>query len=313
MKIYAPEYYKKFKCTADKCENSCCIGWEIDIDGQTFEKYKGVQGHFGKRLRKCISDGAMDERHFILGESDRCPFLNGNNLCDIYIELGEENLCDICRAHPRFRNFYDSRTEVGLGLCCEAAADLILEWQQPFSLIVIDEDDEDESFDDLEDVFFDLREKAFEIIQNGKISAEEIVSVLLETFGQSADTVSLQNKIKFYLSLEILDDEWKMILENALACKRFDYDIFKSKEGQNIQRQLLLYFVYRHTAEGIYDGTFGAWIKFSVLGLEMIKALCAASEKPDVECFKDIARRYSAEIEYSEENTEKLLSLLCMN
>ena len=32
MKLFAPEYYKQFKCIADKCTHSCCIGWEIDID-----------------------------------------------------------------------------------------------------------------------------------------------------------------------------------------------------------------------------------------------------------------------------------------
>ena len=31
--VYAePDFYGKFKCTAEKCRHSCCIGWEIDID-----------------------------------------------------------------------------------------------------------------------------------------------------------------------------------------------------------------------------------------------------------------------------------------
>ena len=25
IKLYAPKYYKNFKCIADKCEHSCCI------------------------------------------------------------------------------------------------------------------------------------------------------------------------------------------------------------------------------------------------------------------------------------------------
>ena len=43
MKLYAPSYYKKFKCIADKCEHSCCIGWEIDIDEETLEKYEKLE------------------------------------------------------------------------------------------------------------------------------------------------------------------------------------------------------------------------------------------------------------------------------
>ena len=31
MKLYAPKYYNEFKCIADKCTHSCCVGWEIDM------------------------------------------------------------------------------------------------------------------------------------------------------------------------------------------------------------------------------------------------------------------------------------------
>ena len=125
MKIYVPNYYKNFRCIAGACKHSCCIGWEIDIDEDTLEVYKNVGGCFGKRLNESISPG--EDTHFILAENERCPFLNDENLCDIYIELGEDNLCQICSDHPRFRNFYSDRIEMGLGLCCEAATDLILE------------------------------------------------------------------------------------------------------------------------------------------------------------------------------------------
>ena len=33
MQIIVPDYYKEFSCIADHCRHSCCIGWEIDIDG----------------------------------------------------------------------------------------------------------------------------------------------------------------------------------------------------------------------------------------------------------------------------------------
>ena len=34
-KIY-PRYFEEFKCIGGKCEDSCCIGWNIDIDKITF-------------------------------------------------------------------------------------------------------------------------------------------------------------------------------------------------------------------------------------------------------------------------------------
>ncbi len=308
MKTFVPEYYNNFKCIADKCRHSCCIGWEIDIDGKTFDKYMKVKGRFGERLQKCISKGK--ESCFILGEDERCPFLNHNNLCDIYIELGEENLCDICKDHPRFRNFFGSRLEMGLGLCCEAATELILSWEKRFDLSVADENSDIETEDDEEKVFFAIRGKAFEIIQNNTKTVEECAVELLETFNIDFSQKSINEWIDVFLSLEILDPGWSEILESARDSKKTKKGFFESEKGQNAQRQLLLYFLYRHMADGIYDGTLGARIAFSVLSLEMIKSLCVASEKTDFDTFKDIARRYSVEIEYNEENTGKLIDEL---
>ena len=86
-----PSYYKDFKCIADKCTHNCCIGWEIDIDEDTANYYKNLGGEIGKRMRECID--FSETPHFILGEGDRCPFLNGDNLCDIIINCGKEHLC----------------------------------------------------------------------------------------------------------------------------------------------------------------------------------------------------------------------------
>ena len=123
MPLYAPDYYKAFKCTADKCRHNCCIGWEIDIDAGSLDFYKSVTGRLGERLKENIVSG--DTSYFKLKKDRRCPFLNSNNLCDIITELGEHRLCQICADHPRFRNIFENRTEIGLGLCCEAAAELI--------------------------------------------------------------------------------------------------------------------------------------------------------------------------------------------
>ena len=34
-KVTLPHYFKEFKCIGGKCEDSCCIGWDIDIDERT--------------------------------------------------------------------------------------------------------------------------------------------------------------------------------------------------------------------------------------------------------------------------------------
>ena len=39
-RIVMPDYSEGFRCIAGKCRHSCCIGWEIDIDEKTYEKYR---------------------------------------------------------------------------------------------------------------------------------------------------------------------------------------------------------------------------------------------------------------------------------
>lgn len=117
MILRVPSYYKEFACIADRCRDSCCIGWEIDIDEDTFSYYKNVEGTFGKRLREHMM--ADEVNSFTLRENGWCPFLNEQKLCDICIELGEEALCEVCTEYPRFTMEYENVREKVLSLSCE--------------------------------------------------------------------------------------------------------------------------------------------------------------------------------------------------
>lgn len=52
--------------------------------------------------------------------------MNHEKLCDIYINLGKEQMCKTCRTYPRHVEVYGSLHEVSLSLSCPAAAELIL-------------------------------------------------------------------------------------------------------------------------------------------------------------------------------------------
>ena len=138
--VYVPNYYASFKCIADACRHSCCVGWEIDVDADALARFDTVGGSMGERLRRSI-DREADPPCFILTHDERCPFLHENGLCDLITELGEDSLCHICADHPRFRNILPDRVELGLGLCCEAAAKLILEQTEPFGVVELPPED----------------------------------------------------------------------------------------------------------------------------------------------------------------------------
>lgn len=128
MRLRVPYYYKDFKCIAGACKDSCCVGWEIDIDGDTFAYYQELEGDFGDRLRSSMAKG--EENTFVL-ENGRCPFLNRQNLCDICLELGEEALCQVCTEYPRFVTEYGDVTEKSLALSCEVVGKLVFGRKEP--------------------------------------------------------------------------------------------------------------------------------------------------------------------------------------
>lgn len=33
---------KEFSCIGSSCEDTCCIGWQVDLDKETYLKYKKV-------------------------------------------------------------------------------------------------------------------------------------------------------------------------------------------------------------------------------------------------------------------------------
>lgn len=243
-----PHYYEKFSCTADQCPDTCCAGWQIVIDENSLEKYSNVSGDFGIRLLNSI-----DWREGIFEQyGKRCSFLNSENLCDIYKELGAEALCDTCRLYPRHIEEFENLREFSLSLSCPVAAKMILECQEPVKFLE-EQDEQEECEDDFEDFDFllfdcllEVREKLFSIVQNRKIPVEKRMFCVLRTAKNLQDALDegelferdfisdmelyLQEEIKgfsggFYetvqvlrkdlLRLEVLREEWKANLKAA--------------------------------------------------------------------------------------------------
>lgn len=304
MKELTPNYYKKFRCIADKCTHSCCVGWEIDIDENTLFYYKSLDTPMGERIRHNI-DGQTP--HFVLTKDERCPFLNTKGLCDIITECGEDALCDICRLHPRFSNFFDSFVETGLGLCCEEAVRIVLCETEKFSIGIPDED----CITDEERDFLSHREKIFALLQDREKSIYDRFCALAEGYGFEFD-FSVDSLCEIYLSLERLDEKWTDMLE-ALKDFSFDCEIFKSSDFALIFEQLSCYFVFRHFADALWYEDYVERIRFVLLSCYLVGALVSKIEndnkKISNEEIFDVVRMYSSEVEYSVENMQILLTL----
>ncbi|MBE7041710.1 MAG: hypothetical protein E7400_07075 [Ruminococcaceae bacterium] len=299
MKEAVPNYYRKFKCIAEKCRHNCCIGWEIDIDEVAMAQYQAMEGDIGERIRKNIEG---EPPHFILGAGDRCPFLNDEGLCDIICALGEDALCDICTLHPRFRNFYSDFFETGLGLCCEEAARLILSEKEPFSVLM----PADVTLSEEEELFFAKRQAIFDLLQDRTKSIGKRFSALAKAFGFDF-CFSLGELCKLYLSLERLDENWTEVLR-GLQDFSFDGRIFEEVEFQIPFEQLSVYFVFRHLTDAMWDGDYASRIYFALMSCYLIGAVWAKCGVFNLEKMAEVARQYSAEVEYSEENLDALMN-----
>ena len=308
MKVYAPSYYGKFKCIADKCKHSCCVGWEIDIDEESLERYKRIEGEFGERIRKNISFNA-EAPHFITDNNEKCPFLNECGLCDMITELGEDSLCEICAVHPRFRNFFSDRIEIGLGLSCEAAAEIVLSETEKTSLVEIEgSDDLEEEPDGDEKEFFAERDRILEVIQDRSIPVFRRLIKVCEMLGASLESVSAETVARLFPPLEYMNEDFGIKLFYVFM-KNDAVDV--NEEWELPLEQLAVYFIMRHTADGLYGGDLPERVAFSALCVEAVYRVAVDRMREEgigfFEALCDTARVFSSEIEYSTENVDTLI------
>lgn len=233
---------KEFSCVGPNCTDTCCAGWDVNIDEATFNKYENGSDNLkalvtDKYIRNNILDDSFNYGFMIIDEQNNCPFLNENMLCDIHGSCGEDNLSITCKRYPRVFNIIDDIYEKsGLPSCREVCNKAFLN-KEKMEFIEWEEDlDEDaveirrmidsEAFsgtDSLLQYFWDIRIISINILQNRDFSIEERLNILKN----------------FYTELEVLREEAlsdtkdyydiEMLLEN-FGDDSIDFDSLKGEE-----------------------------------------------------------------------------------
>ncbi len=293
MKLYAPEYYKNFICIADKCEHSCCIGWEIDIDESTFEKYKNLKNSYAPNIINSIS--LQETPHFKLCAHDRCPHLNENGLCKIILNVGEDYLCDICREHPRFYN-YTRIAEVGLGMSCREAARIILSSPNYDVFEEIGELTADEDVIALDGI--SERTKLYKTLRDENIDYKTKLERIYREYGINVGDDS--EWLKIIDSLEYLDNTHKELFMTYSSQTR------PNGKDEYLERALA-YFIYRHCTEAFDEEDFCSRLAFCLFCERLLASLMSSQKAESLQEIAVLASIISEEIEYSEDNTESLM------
>lgn len=306
MILRIPDYFEDFACIGGKCKKSCCIGWELEVDPDTFDYYQTVPGPFGNRIRNELKKGETDEFcGFTLPVDGRCPFLNSDNLCDIVLELGEEALCDICSNYPRHTFSYGNYLEKGLTISCEEACRLLFEAKEGlrFKEIEIPDSDFDEEDDITEDeiIEFEHRQLAlFEILYDVDLTFDEKINRICGSHDYP-ELRSKEERLHILSILEPIDSEWIDSMGGLL--NRIDSeDLPWDNEAYS---KLLTYFLYRYLPRGLYDGDLGSKIRFAVFCVYCIRDL-----ENLLLHLPTAASQFSREVEHSDENIDRIMEEL---
>jgi len=130
VKRLQPTSYHAFRCIGADCEDTCCVGWIVNVDKNTYEGYqRSDDPELGPRLHELVTintDRTNDDNYARINlNGPACPFLD-EGLCSVQKKLGEESLPLMCSAYPRVMNVVDDVLQRSLDLSCPEAARIVL-------------------------------------------------------------------------------------------------------------------------------------------------------------------------------------------
>ena len=334
MKDIYPLYSKYFMCIAGDCPDTCCAGWEIVIDKKFQEIYKADSSPAAKKaVSKMYED---DEGDVCLKlNNGRCPMLNAGNLCEIYIDMGKDALCDVCRIYPRFNKECDNANITGISLSCPEAARLILE-DESYGRLNSGFEFNDEYANTVAEItsylkekiiengFFNIYDKAQriqdELLFDDKESAMCIAKEPCETFKAPDICEVLELSEKIY-ELEILTDEWKKLIEKLICHldKAKTDKLYMKKRNDALKncaslkeiKNIGIYYLYKYMPEAIDSGdiTYSGAISYYALLIifELYAMEYAQNNALPFERKLRLAQLFSKELEHNEDNLNSLI------
>ncbi len=125
-----PNYMAEFKCIGEKCKDSCCTGFNIDIDQNTFNKYisstdKKINSISKQYIKKNKNNSNLSFAQ-IERKNNACAFLSDKKLCNAYSFLGKEHLSVGCSTYPRVIKKFSGTNFIAGELSCPEVSRLCL-------------------------------------------------------------------------------------------------------------------------------------------------------------------------------------------
>lgn len=321
--------FASFRCIAGACPDTCCAGWEVDLDEDTLRRYHQLPGALGNEIRSAICQ--EDDYTFFRLKNGQCLFLNKEKLCRLILALGEDSLSVTCREHPRFWEEYGNTRETCLSISCPEAARLLLE--EPLELCVQETDESAPEDPELNPAFFRqllIYRRALFALSRSHRSLADRLSLALDAaengitlpeddeippdFWDSLPAPPLQLSLTDYFaameSMEFTRPQLKELLPRVIASGA-PLPLADS-EAADAGGRILFYFLYRYVLRGVWSGLVAEKVRFAVYSTAAILALSQHMDAPSAHLqILDAAVLYSREVEHSPENLELLYEHLC--
>lgn len=243
MQIYAPDYYKKFTCIADKCPITCCQEWKIAVDDDTYNRWCHIQPPKDMESQHAaLSEYTYDRdgQHIItLTGHKKCPFLLESKLCRLVLAHGDSILSETCSMFPRENHDFSNHTEASLMPGCPAVLDL---WQTE-PLIQFPNVVSQLPADDIDTLLFQIRDQIIHLTQDINQSPELI---LMECFYILSEFPEQEQ-----LTKALLDDYFSVetVTELSTAIHQMDFSLEDMLYECN---ELLQDLAVNYQKEGLY-------------------------------------------------------------
>lgn len=129
-----PRYAASFSCIGPACPDTCCSGWSVPIDRDTYQAWQTIDVRItGSLLKERTREARATET---MAASDcavvtatpagDCTWLTDEKLCAVQATLGEAAIPLACHSYPRRRVQAGDRVSMYLDLGCPQAAHLAL-------------------------------------------------------------------------------------------------------------------------------------------------------------------------------------------
>ena len=126
-KITRINLLKNFQCLGDKCEDTCCRGWGMQVDKKTKELYEKET----PELLEAITTGEADIIMKRDTSTDTCVKLEGG-FCSIHSKYGTKFLGDACHFYPRITRKFGDINIMSAATSCPEIVRLALFSENPF-------------------------------------------------------------------------------------------------------------------------------------------------------------------------------------